>query len=183
MAEIDRFDLHPGDPAPPFSLPGTDGHTWSLDDFADKPLLLVVFWCNHCPYVLGWESRMIQIGQQYGPKGVGIALINSNDSVAYPDDRFGRMVERARTQKYPFPYLRDEAQAVAHAYGARVTPHQMLFDRQRRLLFQGRIDDNHDHPQMVDHRYLAEALDSALAGARIPRPEVAVLGCSVKWRS
>jgi peroxiredoxin len=183
MAEIDRFDLHPGDAAPPFSLPGTDGHTWSLAEFSEKQFLLVVFWCNHCPYVLAWESRMIDIGRRYQAKGVGIVLINANDSVAFPDDRFGRMVERAKSQNYPFPYLRDESQTVARAYGARVTPHPMLFDDQRRLLFQGRIDDNYDHPNMVQHDFLVDALDQALQGARIPHPEVAVQGCSVKWKS
>jgi len=183
MAELAQFALHPGDPAPPFSLPNVDGTTVRLGDFADRPLLLVVFWCNHCPYVQGWESRMVAIGERYGPKGVGIVLINANDDQAYPDDRFERMVVRAREKRYPFPYLRDESQEVARAYGALVTPHAMLFGPDRRLLFQGRIDDNHQDPAAVRTAYLAPALEEALAGHPLSVSEVPVLGCSVKWRN
>jgi peroxiredoxin len=183
MADIAQFDLHPGDAAPEFALPGTDGRTWRLADFQDQPFLLVVFWCNHCPYVRAWESRLIEIGRQYGPKGVGIVLINANDAVGYPDDRMELMIARARDQHYPFPYLRDDSQTVAHAYGARVTPHPMLFDQERRLVFQGRIDDNSDHPERVHRHYLADALDHALAGTPVAPAEQSVLGCSVKWRS
>lgn len=183
MAELDRFSRHPGDPAPDFSLPGVDGKVHSLHDFDASPYLLVVFWCNHCPYVQAWERRMIEIGHRCRDRGVAVVLINSNDEVAYPDDRMERMVERARRQGYPFPYLRDESQKVAHAYGALVTPHPMLFGPDRRLLFQGRIDDSHDRPEAAHHRYLQESLDAALAGRPILAPEVSVLGCSVKWRS
>ncbi len=183
MAELDQFSLHPGAPAPEFSLPGVDGKVHSLHDFDASPYLLVVFWCNHCPYVQAWERRMIEIGHRYGGQGVAIVLINSNDDVAYPDDRMERMVERARRQGYPFPYLRDESQAVAHAYGALVTPHPMLFGPDRRLLFQGRIDDRHDQPSAVRHRYLQETLDAVLAGRAVLQPEVSVLGCSVKWKA
>lgn len=125
---------------------------------------------------------MIELGRHYGPRGVGIALINANDARAYPADDFGPMRERAQERAYPFPYLRDESQEVARAYGALVTPHPLLFDRQRRLLFQGRIDDRHDAPAEVKHRYLANALDQALAGGPVAPAELPVLGCSVKWR-
>jgi peroxiredoxin len=182
MAETDHFSLHTGAPAPEFSLPGVDGKTHSLHEFDAKPYLLVVFWCNHCPYVQAWERRMIEIGHKYGDKGVAIVLINANDAVEYPDDRFEAMVERSRRQSYPFPYLRDESQSVAHAYGALVTPHPMLFGPDRTLIFQGRIDDAHDRPEGVRHRYLQESLDAALAGRPILAPEVPVLGCSVKWK-
>jgi peroxiredoxin len=183
MAELETFRLHPGDPAPDFALPGVDGRTWKLSDFADKPLLAVVFWCNHCPYVLAWESRMIEIGRRYGPQGVGFVLINANDAIAYPTDGFEAMVRRAHERAYPFPYLRDDSQAVAHAYGALVTPHPMLFDRDRRLLFQGRLDDNHEHPERVKEHYLERALDQALAGRPVSPNGLPVAGCTVKWRS
>jgi len=183
MAELETFRLHPGDPAPDFALPGVDGRTWKLADFGDKPLLAVVFWCNHCPYVLAWESRMIEIARRYGPKGVGFVLINANDAVAYPTDGFDAMVRRAHEHGYPFPYLRDDSQAVAHAYGALVTPHPMLFDRERHLLFQGRIDDNHEHPERVKEHYLERALDQGLAGRPVSPPALPVAGCTVKWRS
>lgn len=125
---------------------------------------------------------MIDLARRYAGRGVGFVAINSNDDRAYPDDRFERMVSRAREKGYPFPYLRDESQEVARAYGALVTPHPMLFDAERRLLFQGRIDDNHEHPEAVRHRYLEAALEAALAGRPIERTELPVLGCSVKWR-
>lgn len=182
MAELSTFTLHPGSRAPPFSLPGVDDQVHSLQDYGSARFLLVVFWCNHCPYVQAWEDRMIDIGRRYGPKGVQVVLINSNDDEAFPDDRFERMVERARQKGYPFPYLRDETQQVAHAYGALVTPHPMLFGPDRRLLFQGRIDDNHRDSGAVRVRSLEEALDAALAGRPVERSELPVLGCSVKWK-
>jgi len=182
MAELDRFKLHPGDPAPDFDLPGVDGRRYRLADFSADPFLLVTFWCNHCPYVQAWEGRMIELAKQYRDRGVAVVAINANDPVAYPDDRPERMAERARSKGYPFPYLWDEKQDVAHAYGALVTPHPMLFDKNRRLLFQGRIDDNYDHPDRVKSPYLRMALDAALAGKKIDPTERSVLGCSVKWR-
>ena len=182
MAEIGRFELHPGDAAPPFSLPGTDGRPHALAEFAEAPVLVVVFWCNHCPYVQAWEGRMVDIGRRYAEKGVRFVLINANDDRAYPDDRFDRMVARAKEHGYPFPYLRDADQAVAKAYGARVTPHPMVFDAARRLAYQGPIDDAYDRPDRVRSHYLEEALDAALSGRAVTPAERPVLGCSVKWK-
>jgi peroxiredoxin len=182
MAELATFSLHPGDPAPNFELPGTDGKTHKLADFADQPLLVVAFWCNHCPYVQAWEGRMIELAKRYGPKGVAFVTINANDAHSHPGDSFEAMTQRAREKHYPFPYLRDESQDVAHAYGALVTPHPMLFDRQRKLLFQGRIDNDHEHPEKASEHYLARALDQALAGQPVAPAELPVAGCTVKWR-
>ncbi|HEV8049832.1 MAG TPA: thioredoxin family protein [Thermoplasmata archaeon] len=182
MAELAKFALHPGDPAPDFALPGVDGRTWQLADFGDAKYLVVTFWCNHCPYVQGWEGRAIALAKEYAGRGVRFVMINANDAAAYPDDSFDRMKERATQKGYPFPYLRDESQATAHAYGGLVTPHPMLFGPDRRLIFQGRIDDRHDDPGAVHERYLAKAIDAALAGRPVVPPEVAVLGCSVKWK-
>ncbi len=181
MAELTAFKLHPGDPAPPFSLPGVDGKSWTLADFAETPWLVVTFWCNHCPYVRAWEGRAIQLQKEYLARGVRFVMINANEATNYPDDRFDRMVARAREKAYPFPYLRDETQQVARAYGALVTPHPMLFGPDRRLRFQGRIDDNYDRPDRVRRRYLQEALDASLGGKPVADPELSVLGCSVKW--
>jgi len=183
MAELDTFRLRAGDPAPDFALPGVDGRTWTLADFGDRSLLLVVFWCNHCPYVQAWEGRAIDLGRRFGSKGVGLVLINSNDAAAYPTDSFEAMVARAREKRYPFPYLRDESQETARAYGALVTPHPLLFDRERRLVFQGRIDDSHDHPERVKERYVERALEQALAGKPVDPSTLPVLGCTVKWRT
>ncbi len=182
MAELSTYRLHAGDPAPNFELPGVDGATHLLAEWSGKPLLLVTFWCNHCPYVQAWESRMIELSRKYGPKGVQFVLINSNDAQAYPEDRFDSMERRAQEKGYPFPYLHDESQEVARAFGALVTPHPMLFDRDRRLLFQGRIDDDHQHPEKVKHHYLERAIEQALAGQPVVPAELPVAGCSVKWR-
>ncbi len=182
MAELENFALHAGDRAPDFALPATDGKTYRLADFASTPYLLVSFWCNHCPYVRAWEGRMIDLARKYGPKGVAFVMINSNDARAYPEDRIEEMASRAKEQGYPFPYLQDESQQVAHAYGALVTPHPMLFDRERKLLFQGRIDNDHRHPEQVTEHYLARALDQALAGEKVAPSELMVAGCTVKWR-
>ncbi len=182
MAELATFQLHPGDVAPDFSLPGVDGKTYRLSDYAADRFVLVTFWCNHCPYAQAWEGRMIAIGRTYAPKGVRTFLINSNDARAYPDDRFEAMAQRAHDRAYPFPYLQDESQAVGHAYGALVTPHPMLFGPDRRLLFQGRIDNDHQHPERVTEHYLERALDQALRGETVDPAELPVAGCSVKWR-
>jgi peroxiredoxin len=183
MAELSNFKLRNGDSAPAFALPGTDGKTHQLNDFAASPYLVVTFWCNHCPYVQAWESRMVDFGRRYSARGVSVVLINSNDDSAYPEDRMERMVQRARSKQYPFPYLRDETQEVGHAYGALTTPHPMLFGPDRRLIFQGRIDDNYEDARRVKHRYLEDAVDSAMSGRPIPNPEVSVLGCSIKWKA
>lgn len=183
MAELTTFALRPGAVAPDFALPGVDGKTYRLADYSADPFVVVTFWCNHCPYVQAWESRMIEIGRKYGPKGVRFFLINSNDARAYPEDRFESMVQRAREHQYPFPYLHDESQSVAHAYGALVTPHPMLFGPDRRLLFQGRIDNDHQHAERATEHFLERALDQALAGAPVRPSELPVAGCSVKWRA
>jgi peroxiredoxin len=183
MAELSEFKLKVGDEAPEFSLPGVDGKTHSLSDFKDSRLLLVTFWCNHCPYVQGWEGRMIELGKRYAPKGLQVVLINSNDARAYPEDRLESMVERARAKGYPFPYLVDESQEVAHAYGALVTPHPMLFGPDRRLLFQGRIDNDHQHAERATEKYLEHAIEQTLGGQAVRPSELPVAGCTVKWKS
>jgi peroxiredoxin len=183
MAELGTFKLHPGDPAPDFQLPGVDGRTYRLADFQKNPYLVVAFWCNHCPYVQAWEGRMIELGHRYGPKGVGFVLINANDARAYPEDRLEAMVVRAREKKYPFPYLVDESQATAQAYGALVTPHPMLFGPDRTLLFQGKIDNDHQHPDRVTERYLERALEQALQHQPVAPSELSVAGCTVKWKA
>jgi peroxiredoxin len=183
MAELSNFALKPGASAPDFSLPGVDGKTWTLGDFRDARYLVITFWCNHCPYVQAWEGRAIDLAKEYAPKGVRFVMINANDARQYPDDSFERMRSRAQEKGYPFAYLRDESQSVAHAYGALVTPHPMVFGPDRTLLFQGRIDDNSGQPSRVREHYLAAALDAAIAGRPVQPAERSVLGCSVKWKN
>lgn len=179
---VSSYTLPPGAPTPPFSLPGADGKTWSLDEFKDRLALVVVFTCNHCPYAIAWEGRLLDLARDFAPKGVGFVAINPNDEKQYPQDSMAEMVKRAKAKGYNFPYLRDESQTVARAYGAQVTPHIYLFDGARKLRYQGRVDDNHENPKLVKANDLRNALDALLSGKPIPAPETPAMGCSVKWK-
>jgi peroxiredoxin len=171
-----------GDRAPDFNLPGVDGRNYALADFAGKPALVIIWSCNHCPMVVRYEDRMVELQRDYADRGVQVVAINSNDVARYPDDSFERMVERARDKGFPFPYLRDESQQVARAYGPAVTPEVFLFDAKRKLVYHGRIDDNPDDPSAVRRRDLREALEALLAGAPIATAETNAVGCGVKWK-
>lgn len=171
-----------GDKAPDFNLPGVDGRNYSLADFADKPALVIIWSCNHCPTVVAYEDRMVQIQRDYADKGVQLVAINSNDERRYPEDDLDHMVERARRKGFNFPYLRDETQEAAAAYGPSVTPEVFLFNADRKLVYHGRIDDNPDNPRAVKKHDLREALDALLAGRPIASPQTRAVGCSVKWK-
>ena len=171
-----------GTPAPAFSLPGVDGETRSLDSFADAELLVVVFTCNHCPYAIACEDRLIAIQNDYRDKGVQLVAINPNDDEKYPDDSFEKMKERAASKGFPFPYLRDESQEVARAYDAACTPDIFVFDRDRKLLYNGRIDDNWQRPDEVTRNELRELLDAALEGKTVDFEHTPSMGCSIKWK-
>jgi peroxiredoxin len=166
----------------PFALPATDGGTVSADTYADKPVLGVVFWCNHCPYVKAWEDRMIAIQREYADRGVQFVLISSNDPVQYPDDSFDAMKVQAQKKAYPFPYLFDASQEVARAYGATRTPEIFLFDRERMLRYHGAPDDNFENPGAVKAAYLKDALEALLAGRDPTTAETPPKGCTIKWR-
>ena len=173
--------LRIGEQAPHFKLPGVDGRTGSLDEFAGKPLLVVIFSCNHCPYVQAYEDRMIALQRDYRPHGVQFVAINSNDDRNYPQDSFTAMVERATAKAFNFPYLRDADQAVAKAYGATHTPQLFVFDHGRKLRYTGKIDDNWQAPAAVKRHYLREALDALLEGAAPAEAETYAIGCTIKW--
>jgi peroxiredoxin len=138
-----------GSKAPGFSLPGVDGQEYSLDSFADKKIIVVIFSCNHCPYVQAYEDRMIAIQRDYEDKGVALVAINSNETKNYPTDSFEHMVERVKEKEFNFPYLRDEIQEIADAYGAERTPHLFVFNENRELTYTGAIDDNWKEPDKV----------------------------------
>jgi peroxiredoxin len=176
------MSLQIGDPAPSFSLPGIDGRTHSLDGLSDKPVLVVVFSCNHCPYVQAYEDRLVAIQRDYAGRGVQVIAINSNDDVNYPEDGFEQMVARARDKGFNFPYLRDASQAVARAYGATHTPQLFVFDRARRLRYMGKIDDNWQNPQAVTRRYLRDVLDALLSGRDPAEAQTHAIGCTIKWK-
>ena len=173
--------LHIGDQAPGFRLPGVDGRTYSLEEFTGKPVLIVVFSCNHCPYVQAYEDRMISIQRDYQPRGVQLIAINSNDDVNYPEDSFNAMVERAKAKGFNFPYLRDANQEVAKAYGATHTPQLFVFDHGRKLRYTGKIDDNWQNPGAVKKQYLREAVDALLQGSAPAEAETHAIGCTIKW--
>jgi peroxiredoxin len=170
-----------GEKGPDFNLPGVDGKDYSLESFRDKPVVVVMFTCNHCPYVQAYESRLIAIQRDYAEKGVALVAINANETKNYPEDNFPKMVERARTKGYNFPYLRDESQQVAEAYGAHYTPEIFLLDRDRRLRYTGRIDDNWQQPDRVKSRDVREAIDAVLAGRPVAHSETHAMGCTIKW--
>ena len=175
-----------GSPMPSFGgLPGTDGKVYSSNDFADRKAVVVVFSCNHCPYVQAYENRMIAFQNEYSPKGVQLIAINSNEIVNYPDDNFEEMVRRARARGFNFPYLRDEDQTVAESFGATHTPQFFVFAGEpanRRLHYSGKMDDNYQDPAAVKRQYLREAVDAVLGGKPVPEPETHSIGCTIKWR-
>jgi peroxiredoxin len=172
--------LELGVKSPNFDLPGTDGKSYTLSSFSTKPVLVVMFSCNHCPYVKAYEDRMVDIQRDFASDGVQLVAINSNDEVSYPEDSLGEMVKRAHEKNFNFPYLRDKTQAVVEAYGAVCTPHVFVFDRTRTLRYRGRIDDSKD-PANVKSPDLRNALDDLLAGRAVRNPDTRPFGCSIKW--
>ena len=171
-----------GSIAPDFDLPGVDGKNYSLDSFKEKMGLVIIFSCNHCPYVQAYEDRIKKLQSDYADKGLGMAAINPNDSDQYEDDSFDNMKKRALEKGFNFPYLRDEDQFTAKAYGASHTPEIFLFDNERKLVFHGKIDDNWKDESKVSSHYLQEAIDELLAGKEISVPETFTIGCTVKWK-
>ena len=173
-----------GTTAPEFNLPDTNGKTVSLTDFQDKPALLVLFICNHCPYVKHIRAGLAQLARDYLPKRVAIVGINSNDVENYPDDSPARMKEEVKSAGYLFPYLYDETQAVAKAYRAACTPDIYLFDKNRKLVYRGQLDDSRPGNGIpVTGKDLRAALDAVLAGKPVSAKQKASMGCNIKWKA
>jgi thiol-disulfide isomerase/thioredoxin len=181
-----------GSPAPDFALPGIDGQIHKLSDYQDSPLLAVMFLCNHCPTSQLYEGRAKKLVEDYGGKGVGFVAIQPNDPKAillselgYTDvsDSLEEMKIRAEYRHFNFPYLYDgETQSVARAYGVQATPHVFIFDRQRKLRYEGRID-NAQRESLVKIQDTRAALDALLAGQPVAVPHTPAFGCSTKWKS
>lgn len=179
--DMNRDPLRISAPLPGFSgLPGTDGTSYSASDFRE-PLLVVVFSCNHCPYVQAYEDRMMALVNDYGNKGVRLVAINANETKNYPEDAFDRMVERATARGFNFVYLRDDDQSVASSFGATHTPQFFLFDMDRKLRYSGKMDDNWKEPGAVRENYLRDAIDAVLGGRAVAVPETHSIGCTIKW--
>lgn len=177
----DNCKLKLGDAAPDFRLPGVDGKTYSLSSFSEAKILVVFFTCNHCPYVQGWDERVIALQKEFAPKGVRFAGINANETVHYPDDSFDKMVERARAMNFNWTYLRDETQKTARAYDAACTPEFYVFDADRKLRYHGRVDDNYKDAKAATSHDLRNALEDLTSGRDVRTPLTHALGCSIKW--
>jgi len=171
-----------GTQAPNFCLPDTDGMLVSLGDF-DGKVLLVAFICNHCPYVKHVRSAFAQLARDYQARGVAVVAINSNDVTRYPDDSPARMVEEKQAASYTFPYLYDESQAVAKAYQAACTPDFFVFDKARRLVYRGQMDDSRPgNYKPNDGADLRAALDAVLDGLPPAAEQKPSVGCNIKWK-
>lgn len=171
-----------GSSVPDFSLTGTDGKVYSLKSFEQKKILIIIFSCNHCPYVQAYEDRIKSIQNEFEGKGLQIAAINSNEDKNYPDDSFDEMKKRAAAKGFNFPYLRDETQETAKAYGATHTPEIFLFDSERNLRYTGKIDDNWQEPEKVKSQYLRDAIIEVLSSKEVSVPETFSIGCTIKWK-
>ena len=173
-----------GAAAPDFKLPDTDGKLVSLAGFRGKAALLVVFMCNHCPYVIHIRAGLAQLARDYLPRDVGMVGINANDVANYPADSPAKMKEEVQSAGYIFPYLYDETQAVAKSYRAACTPDIFLFDKNQKLVYRGQFDSSRPNSGIpVTGNDLRAALDTVLAGKPVPEKQVASIGCNIKWKS
>jgi peroxiredoxin len=172
-----------GTPAPDFQLPDTNGKIVSLADFKDQAALLVIFMCNHCPYVIHIRAGLAQLTRDYAAKSVGIVGINANNAQTHPADSPAKMKDEVALAGYTFPYLYDEKQAVAKAYRAACTPDFFLFNRSRRLVYRGQFDASRPGNGIpVTGKDLRAALDAVLAGRPTSELQVASIGCNIKWK-
>lgn len=175
--------LELGTKAPDFCLPDPTGKQWKLEDFANKKALLIIFMCNHCPYVIHIRKALVQFANEYSDKGLAIVGINANDVEHYPDDSPEKMAEEIERAGYSFPYLYDESQAVAHAYQAACTPDFFLFDENRELVYRGQFDDSRPgNNKPVTGIDLRSAVDSLLEQKAVSTEQKPSMGCNIKWR-
>jgi len=177
-------DIALGTPAPDFRLPATDGRTFALKDIAGEKGTVVVFICNHCPYVKAVIGRLVADARLLKSEGVGFAAICSNDASGYPEDSFPKMGEFAKRHDFPFPYLHDESQKIAHAHGAVCTPDFFGFDRDLKLRYRGRLDEGRTAPPPPGaRRELVEAMRAIAANRTAPAEQIPSIGCSIKWKA
>ena len=170
-----------GTPAPDFALPepGTE-REWQLANF-EAEALVVIFTCNHCPYAQAVEDRIIALARQLQDK-VDFVAISANEIEGFPDDAPEKMAQRAREKEYPFPYLYDESQATARAYGAACTPDFFLYGPEKQLVYRGRLDDNWQEPEKVQRHELRDAIEAVLTSKPVAKQQLPALGCNIKWK-
>lgn len=174
-----------GDKAIDFKLKNVDGKSVSLADHKDAKGFIVVFTCNHCPFSVAYEDRIVALDKKYASKGYPVIAINPNDEVAYPDDSYDNMVLRAKAKKFTFPYLRDESQEIAKAYGAQRTPHVYVLQKSSNDLlvkYIGAIDDNSENASAAKEHYVETAVDQLLKGEEVKVNFTKAIGCGVKWK-
>jgi peroxiredoxin len=176
-------NLKAGEKAIDFNLKGIDGKTYSLADFKDAKALLIIFMCNHCPYVKAKQQMIIDLREKYKDKGLVVVGINSNESENYPEDNFDGMIETAKEKGFNFIYLHDETQEVAKAYGASCTPDPFLFDAEQKLAYHGRLNNQMEPDQEPTEHDMDEAVAAVLNGEKPKHEFLFSLGCSIKWKN
>ena len=174
--------LEIGQLAPNFTLPGVDRRDYSLTTFKDSKIIVVVFSCNHCPYAQAYEDRLMNIQRDYGPRAVQLIVINANDSCGYPEDSYDNMIKRAQQRGFNFPYLRDETQRTARAFGAEYTPEVFLLNTKHHVRYIGRVDDNWQKPDKALSHDLRDAIEATLLHRKIKNPVTHAIGCTIKWK-
>jgi peroxiredoxin len=174
-----------GDPAPgtDVKMKNVDGKEVTIAQMMGEKGALVVFTCNHCPWAKAWEERIVDIGNSFAAKGVGVIAVNSNDPTDYPDDGYEAMQAKSKERKMVFPYVVDSTSGVAKAFGATKTPEAFVFDSEGKLVYHGTIDDNAKEPEKVQERYLKDALEAVVSGKDVQVKETKALGCGIKFRS
>lgn len=182
QATPEMYQLKIESVAPDFALIGVDNKQYAIHDFTGKEVLVVVFMCNHCPYVLAYIERIKKLANMFAAKEVQFIGINANDPIKYPQDNYENMKRFAKEKMLSFPYLFDETQEVAKAYNALLTPHVFVFDKERKLVYNGGIDDNWQYPEQVIKQYLREALVAITNGNTPKEQETPCIGCSIKWK-
>lgn len=183
MVRTESTMLPLGTKAPDFTLPNTDGNQVSLADYSDCRALLVMFICNHCPYVKHVADQLKVLADDYSQKGVSVVAISSNDADKYPDDSPDAMAKEKEERGYPFEYLFDEDQSVAQAYRAACTPDFYLFDSNQQLFYRGQLDSSRPNSGIpVTGEDLRHAIDTVLSGESAPETQRPSLGCNIKWK-
>jgi len=181
-AHADGIKLGDAPPMSSESMKNVDGKNVSIATVKGKKGTLVIFTCNHCPWARAWETRIVDLGNTYRKKGIGVIAINSNDPDAYAEDAYGEMQKRAKLRRIAYPYVVDATSNVARAFGASHTPEAYLFDASGKLVYHGGVDDNAHEPDKVEAHWLRDALDQVVAGKAVALPETKAFGCGIKFR-
>ncbi|HOZ51526.1 MAG TPA: thioredoxin family protein [Chitinophagaceae bacterium] len=185
FTNADNSGYKVGDKAKDFKLKNIDGKMVSMQDYQRATGIILIFTCNHCPFSVAYEDRIIELHNKYASKGYPVVAINSNDAIAYPADSYENMIERAQEKKFPFAYLHDETQDFAKLYGAAKTPHVFILKKvgtEFVVSYIGAIDDNSNEPELVKTKFVENALNEMLDGKEVSQPSTKAVGCSIKWK-